>query len=77
MGIGEGKKMKRYVPQWIANEFVEQPDGEWIRYEDFAQAWKDWVYKRQEQTNIIRDLTIQVYKLDEEIYLLKEKLGGG
>ena len=26
--------MKRYIPQWIANEFVEYPDGEWVKWDD-------------------------------------------
>jgi len=26
--------MKRYIPQWIAQEIVECDNGEWVKYED-------------------------------------------
>ncbi len=26
--------MKRYTPQWIAQEMAERSDGEWVKYGD-------------------------------------------
>ncbi len=67
--------MKRYNYNQTLMSHTEVKNGEWIKYEDFAQLWKNWIYKRQELSNIIKDLTIQINEMDEIICLLKEKPG--
>lgn len=67
--------MIRYKFYYPGNEYTNlhmAPDGEWVRYYDIVNTWRDWVDKHGRLSLIIRDLGSQVNKLQIEVSELEE-----